>query len=193
MWCFRTQPPAAEIVAGLRHQFGLAPRSTTWLRGLCSLTLTVMGCESASVAGAPTDVADLRFFEGKTEFVSLTKVVTEKPYVTHCIGLGRIDSDGSLELVQHVVEEGRRDFQRRWQIRQVGPRQFVGTMSESYGPVTIDRVGNRYRFRFAMKGSLSVEQWLTPSPDMTTARTELVVRKFGIAVAHGKGWLRRTG
>src|SRR5206468_1509505 len=83
--------------------------------------------------------------------------------------------DGSLELLQHVKEENRREFDRRWQIRQVASGRFVGTMSEAEGPVSIERIANRYRFRFVMKGNLSVEEWLTPQRDMTTAHIQLTI------------------
>ena len=104
--------------------------------------------------------------------MSVTKVMMQKPYLTHCVGRGKVSSDGTLELVQHVKEQGGREFDRWWRIHQVAPSRFSGTMSEASGPVSVDRIGDRYRFRFAMKGNLSVEQWLTPQRDKTTAQTQ---------------------
>ena len=124
--------------------------------------------------------------------MSVTKVMLQKPFLTHWLGRGKINSDGTLELVQHVKEQGGREFDRWWRIRQVAPSRFSGTMSEASGPVSVDRIGDRYRFRFAMKGNLSVEQWLTPQRDKTTAQTQLTVRKLGIAVVHSTGWIRKT-
>jgi hypothetical protein len=147
---------------------------------------------AASPAPAPGTIGDLQFFVGSTESVSVTKVMLQKPFVTHWVGRGKINSDGSLELVQHVREQSGHEFDRRWQIHQVAPSRFAGTMSEASGPVSVDKIGDRYRFRFAMKGNLSVEQWLKPQRDMTSAQTQLTVRRLGIAVVHSTGWIRRT-
>lgn len=94
-------------------------------------------------------------------------------------------------MVQRVQETGRPAYDRHWHIRQISPGRFVGTMSEAKGPVTIDEVGGRYRFRFRMKGHLSVEQWLTPLPGGKAARNSLTIRKFGIAAAHSEGMIRK--
>jgi hypothetical protein len=116
--------------------------------------VTVTG--AASTAPAPATIGCLQLFVGSTESVTVTKVMLQKPSVTHWVGRGKISPDGSLELEQHVKEEGGREFGRRWNIRQVAPRRFAGTMSEASGPVGVDRIGDRYRFRFAMKGNLSI-------------------------------------
>jgi hypothetical protein len=64
-------------------------------------------------------------------------------------------------------------------------------MSEATSPLRIERVGDRYRFRFRMKGGLSVEEWLTPSAGGRSADNELTVRKFGIIVATFRGIVRK--
>src|SRR3954466_11052721 len=148
---------------------------------LCLAALMFAACASARSASG--DRA-LRFFEGSTESVSTMKIMAQKPFVSRSVGRGKIREDGTLELMQHVSEEGRREFDRHWQIRQVAPGRFAGSMSEAIGPIAVEKVGNRYVFRFGLKGHLSVEQWVTPDPDMISARTRLTVRKFGIAVAH---------
>jgi hypothetical protein len=157
------------------------------------LLLTLLS--SMFIAAAPASlesVSDLRFFAGSTEAASVTKVMLQKPFTTRWVGRGKINADGSLVLTQHVTEEGRREFDRRWQIHQVGPGRFTGTMSEASGPVSVDKIGNRYRFRFTMKGNLSVEQWITPHSDQTSADTQSTIRRLGISVAHATGWIRKT-
>jgi len=42
-----------------------------------------------------------------------------------------------------------------------------------------------------MKGNLRVEQWLTPMPGATSARTITRVRKFGMTVATSEGTVRK--
>jgi len=166
-------------------------RSSDVTKPLLLLSGMLIATGATSTAPAPGTAGDLEFFVGSTESVSITKVMLQKPFVTHCVGRGRINSDGSLELLQHVREQGGRDFDRRWHIHQVAPRHLLGTMSEASGPVSVDKIGDRYRFRFTMNGKLSVEQWLTPQRDMMAAQTQLTVRRLGIAVVHSTGWIRR--
>lgn len=146
---------------------------------------------SANAAGAGRMTDPLRFFEGRTESISTVKVITKKPYQSRTLGRGEIKSDGTLRLVQRVEEEGRESFDRRWQIRQVAPGRFSGTMSEAKGPVTVQEIGGRYRFRFKMKGNLSIEQWLTPYPGGRKAGTKMTIRKLGMTVGHFEGTVRK--
>lgn len=57
--------------------------------------------------------------------------------------------------------------------------------------MTVDRLGGRYRFRFKMKGNLAIEQWLTPLPGGTSARSKLSIRKFGMTVGRSEGVIRK--
>jgi hypothetical protein len=66
-------------------------------------------------------------------------------------------------------------------------------MNEAVGPVDIQEVDGRYRFRFEMDGHLSVEQWLTPEPGWRSAGNSLTVRRFGIKVASSDGTIRKIG
>ena len=148
---------------------------------------------AASPASAETSDNALRFFEGRTESVGLVKVIMQAPYKMRSIGRGKITPAGILELFQRVEEQGRPSHDRLWRIHQVGPGRFVGTMSEAAGPVTVDEIGGRFRFRFKMKGNLAVEQWLSPQADWKSARNLVMVRKFGIPVASSDGTITRIG
>lgn len=134
----------------------------------------------------------LGFFEGRTESASTIKLIMKKPYRTHATGHGEIGADGSLTLVQRVVEDGKRPRERRWHMRKVAPGHFTGTMSDAKGPVTVDEVGGRYRFRFKMKGGVSVEQWLSPLPGGRAARNTLSIKKLGIKVGSSDGIIRKV-
>ena len=100
--------------------------------------------------------------------------------------------DHSLDLLQHVEEEGKAPHDRRWKIRQIGPGHFAGTMSDAVGPVTIDETPKGYRFRFKLDGNLSVEQWLTPIAGGLAAHNVITVRKFGLKVARSEGTIRKV-
>ena len=157
---------------------------------LTSLVLAAAGAMPA--AAKPERVDDpLRFWEGRTESVSTIKLIMKKPYRSRAIGRGRVKADGSLDLVQRVEEDGKPAHDRRWLIRQVGPGRYSGTMSEAKGPVTIDEVGGRYRFRFKMAGNVSVEQMLTPLPGAKSARSTLTIKKLGVTVGRFEGTIRK--
>jgi Protein of unknown function (DUF3833) len=145
------------------------------------------------VAGQSEKVhSPLKFFEGRTVGQSIVKITMRKAFSSRTIGNGQIASDGTLHLVQQVEEDGRKRFQRIWRVKQVAPGRFTGTMSEAVGPVSVDEVGNRYRFRFRLKGGVSVEQWLTPLPDGMSAKSEMTVRKFGMIVGRSSGTIKRA-
>ncbi len=151
---------------------------------------------AALASAAPTASAvrlsdPLRFFVGTTETLTTVKVIMKKSYRARTLGQGRIGSDGALTLIQRVEDEGRAPFERRWHIRRLGPGRFAGSMTEAKGPVTVSEIKGRYRFRFKMKGSLSVEQWVTPLAGGTSARTESTVRKLGMKVATSRGLIRK--
>ena len=143
-----------------------------------------------AATGEPLD-DPLRFFEGRTESRSIVKTIAKKPFSSRSFGHGEIKSDGTLYLVQRVEEDGRPPFDRRWRIRRVAPGHFSGTMSEAKGPVTVDQLGGRFRFRFKMKGNISIEQWLTPLSDGKSARSKLTIRKFGMTVGSSEGIVRK--
>lgn len=159
---------------------------------LASLPVALLGASASAETARAERLSDpLRFFEGRTEGLSTIKVLARKPYRSRTLGRGQIMPDGALHLVQHVEDEGRAPYDRRWQIRQVAPGRFSGTMSEARGPVTVEEVGGRYRFRFRMKGSVSVEQWLTPLPGGRSASSTIIIRKLGMTVGHSEGTIRK--
>jgi hypothetical protein len=133
----------------------------------------------------------LRFFEGRTEMVSVVKVVMKKPYSSRTVGRGQIMPDGSLLLVQQVHDAGQPPHQRQWKIRQVAPGRYSGTMSEAIGPVQVQELGGKFRFKFKMKGNLAIEQWVTPLPGGRSAQSKITVKKFGMRVASSDGTIRK--
>ena len=146
---------------------------------------------SPNVVAAQQKIDALRFFEGRTESVSTIKLMMRRPYKSRSIGRGEIKADGTLHLVQRVEDEGKPPHDRRWHIREVEPGKFVGTMSEAKGPVTVEEVDGRYRFRFKMKGNVAVEQWVTPLPGGRSASSKVTIRKLGITVGQSEGTIRK--
>jgi hypothetical protein len=64
-------------------------------------------------------------------------------------------------------------------------------MNEAKGPVQIEQIGDRYRFRFAMPGNVSVEQWVAPNADGRSGSTKLTIRKMGVKVGSSEGTIRK--
>lgn len=162
------------------------------------LVLRILAAAPALLLAAPIASASvqpesdpLRFFQGRTETVGTVKVILHKSYRTRSIGEGRIESDGSLLLVQKVEDEGKPATQRWWRVRETGPDRYTASMSEAVGPVAIDKVGERYRFRFRLKGNLSAEQMLTPLPGGRAALSNVTVKSMGMTVATTDGIIRR--
>ncbi len=76
-------------------------------------------------------------------------------------------------------------------MKPVGQGRWSGTMTDAVGPVSAEQVGNRFRFRFSMKDSVGVEQWLTPLPGGKSAKNEATIRKHGFVVGHSNGIIRK--
>ncbi|MGN6154759.1 MAG: DUF3833 family protein [Sphingomicrobium sp.] len=147
---------------------------------------------AAPVAYAAQPIDPLRFFEGRTEVEGMVTVMFRKAYRTRSVGHGVIGEDGTLTLVQEVKDEGKPPHERRWKVRSLGSGKFSAEMSEAVGPVTIERVGEHYRFRYRMKGNLKVEQMLTPMADGRSATNIGKVRRLGIVVATTTGIIRKV-
>ena len=158
---------------------------------LAILSLALAAAAMTGSAAAEGLQAPLKFWEGRTESVGTVKLIMKKAFRTRSIGHGRIRADGSLDLVQRVEEDGKPAKERRWQIHKVGPGRYAGTMTEAKGPVTIDEIGGRYRFRFKMDGGVAVEQWLTPNPDGKSGTNKVVIKKFGMTVGRSEGTVRK--
>src|SRR5437763_12005506 len=90
----------------------------------------------ATPAAAASPVDPLRFFEGRTDNVGTAKLLFHKPYRTRSIGVGRIEHDGSLTLLQRVEDEGKPPRERSWRVRRIGAGRYAGTMTDADGPVT---------------------------------------------------------
>ena len=162
------------------------------------VALTFLAPVVLLAAAVPSDTIDahritepLRFFEGRTEMVSVVKIVMKKPYRSRTMGRGQILPDGTLSLVQRVYEDGKPAQQRHWRIKQTDNDSFRGTMSDAVGPVHVEEIGHRFRFKFKMKGNLAIEQWVTPLADGKSARTKTTVRKMGMRVVSSEGTIRK--
>ena len=158
------------------------------------MKVTSAACALALCCASPATAESndpMSFFEGRTESIGTVRLAMKKPFKSKAIGEGKIRADGSLLLVQRVYDEGEQPRERRWHVRRVGPGRYKGTMSEAKGPVTVEEIDGKYRFRFRMDGSVSVEQWLIPADDGQSARSKLTIRKYGIQVGSSNGVIHK--
>ena len=148
---------------------------------------------SLAAPGAATAGTDdpLTFFAGRTESIGTVKIAMKKPYRSRAIGEGQITSDGTLILVQRVEDQGQLPKERRWKMHKVGPGKYSGTMTEAKGPVVVEEVGGKYRFRFRMDGSVAIEQWLIPAADRRSAASKVTIRKYGVVVGRSDSVIRK--
>src|SRR5688572_11462494 len=121
--------PTVRSSAGIQNNLARRFR-VTLTRNMGFLALCLFGL-SASAPAQQALVDPLRFFEGRTESKGSIKIVFKKATKTYSAGRGRIESDGSLLLVQQVSDEGKEPHERRWRIRQVSSGRFVGTMTDA--------------------------------------------------------------
>lgn len=145
---------------------------------------------AAPAAAKPSD--PMSFFEGRTESVGTVKLAMKKPFRSRAVGKGEILPDGTLNLVQRVEDQGQQPRERRWRVRKVGNGRYAGTMSEAKGPVTVEEIDGRYRFRFRMDGNVAVEQWLIPAADSKSAVSKVTIRKFGILIGRSDAVIRKV-
>ena len=149
-------------------------------------------CLAAGIGQASAPPEDpIHFFEGRTESLGTVKIAMKKPFKSRAIGKGEIKPDGTLDLVQRVEDDGRPPRNRHWKMKRIAPGRYSGTMSEAKGPVNVEEIDGRYRFRFRMEGSVSVEQWLTPARDGRSAKSNSTFRKFGILVGRSDAVIRK--
>jgi len=137
--------------------------------------------ERADAAAPAFPVA--RFFAGRTEGEGVLTVMMSGQRRIRVTSRGRAEPGGAIILDQTIHEESKPARSRSWRLSEVAPGRYAGTLTDAAGPVTGTAEGNRLHLRYAMRGGMEVDQWLTLAPDGRSARNVLRVRKLGIPVA----------
>jgi len=182
--------PMIFLPAGRLLEPGRFNRSNRLMSVRAAAVLLALNIAAPSAATAGTD-DPLTFFVGRTESVGTVKIAMKKPYRSRAIGKGEMTSDGTLILVQRVEDQGQQPKERRWRMHKVGPGKYSGTMTEAKGPVIVEEVDGKFRFRFRMDGSVAIEQWLIPSSDGRSAASKLTIRKYGVLVGKSDSVIRK--
>lgn len=132
----------------------------------------------------------VEFFSGRTHGDGILKVIFHASERIAVDSLGTAEKDGSLVLKQVIREPGKDPRTRYWRMRQTGPNQFEGTLTDAAGPVRVEVTGAGVRIRYTGKDHLNFDQLLTEvSP--REVHNSMRVRRFGIVVAHFEEVIRK--
>ncbi len=125
----------------------------------------------------------ITFFTGATESSGSLKQAFGSAKATRVTGFGAMRGGGEFVLDQTVNIHGEKTQTRQWQLRQISPGHFGGTISDSKGPVTIDVAGNRLLIKYTMNNGMKVQSVLTIEAGGRSGHNVTVVRKWGMSVA----------
>lgn len=158
-------------------------RGTTSAVRTAALTLALIGAGSSAMAAPQQGFDPITFFTGATESSGSLKAAFSSAKATHVTGYGAMRGGGEFALDQTMTVAGDKPQTRHWQLHQISPGHFGGTISDGKGPVTIDVAGNRLLIRYTMLNGMKVESVLTIDPGGRTGRNVSTVRKWGMSVA----------
>ena len=153
----------------------------------CAALLIAVTCVGGAASGAGAAQAQkfdpITFFSGVTDSTGTLKQAFSAAKATHVTGFGAMRGNGVFVLDQTMIVTGAAAKNRQWQLHQISPGHFGGTISDAKGPVTIDVTGNRLLIRYTMNNGLKVESVLTIEQGGRTGRNLSTVRKWGMSVA----------
>lgn len=153
----------------------------------CAALLIAVTCVGGAASGAGAAQAQsfdpITFFTGATESTGTLKQAFSSTKATHVTGYGAMRGNGVFVLDQAMTVTGETAKNRRWQLHQISPGHFGGTISDAKGPVTIDVTGNRLLIKYTMQNGLKVESVITIAAGGRTGHNVSTVRKWGMTAA----------
>jgi hypothetical protein len=149
--------------------------------------LVAASCAGGAGSGAGAAQAlgfdPITFFTGATESTGSLKQTFSSAKATRVSGFGAMRGNGQFVLDQTMTVSGEPAKKRQWQLHQISPGHFGGTISDGKGPVTIDVAGNRLLIKYTMTNGLKVQSVLTIDPGGRSGHNHSTVRKWGITAA----------
>jgi hypothetical protein len=109
----------------------------------------------------------------------------------HVRSLGTVQTDGSFLLQQTISFEGEAPKTRSWQIRQVAPLHFSGTLSDAAGTVHGHTEGSRLELSYRVTGPIMMHQTLELQPDTITILNVGHITLLGIPIGSLHETIRR--
>ena len=148
--------------------------------------LALAACTAAAppVAEQPGPAFDpVAFFTGPSHGDGKLDQIMKGVRTVTVDSVGTPEANGSLTLTQRIAMQGDPPRTRVWRLKQVAPGRYAGNLTDASGPVETVAIGRALRIRYAMKGGLMVEQWLTALPGGRALDNRLSVTKWGMRVA----------
>ena len=154
--------------------------------GVAAAALALSACGSApppeaNQSGAAFD--PIAFFTGNSHGDGLLDQVMKGKRRVTVDSVGKLETNGALTLTQRITMQGDAPRTRVWQLKQVAPGRYGGSLTDASGPVETRAIGRAIRIRYPMKGGLKVEQWLVALPGGRSLDNRLTVTKWGFRVA----------
>ena len=151
--------------------------------GSAALLVAVLGAGSSAVAGQAQSFDPITFFTGATDSTGSLKQAFSSTKATHVTGYGAMRGNGTFVLDQTMTVAGEKAKTRQWQLHQISPGHFGGTISDAKGPVTIDVAANRLLIKYTMLNGLKVASVLTIDPGGRSGHNVSTIRKWGMTAA----------
>ena len=142
---------------------------------------------------ASADKLDMTaFFTGKTHADNMIRIALHGPHKLIVDSVGGHNKEGEFVLIDTVREEGKPVRTRTWVMHLVGPDHFSGMLSDAIGPVDVLVRGDSALISYVMKdGHLRIAEQLQLQQDGRTVSNHVIAKKFGLAVAHVDGTIRK--
>ena len=153
----------------------------------CAALLIAVTCVGGAASGAGAAQAQsfdpITFFTGATDSTGTLKQAFSSAKATHVTGFGAMRANGVFVLEQTMIVTGAAAKNRQWQLHQISPGHFGGTISDAKGPVTIDVAGNRLLIKYTMQNGLKVESVIAIDAGGRTGHNVSTIRKWGMTAA----------
>ena len=159
------------------------------MRRSCLLAAVLLsGCLPASApipAAAPEPLFRPEvFFAGRSHGDPVLSIRMKGTQQLHVESRGASQADGTFRLDQHVTYPDGRAENRTWTMTPLGGGRYAVTLTpDARGPVDVRAEGNRFRIRYRMSRTMTMEQTITLRPGGQEADNVATVRMVGIPVA----------
>jgi hypothetical protein len=152
----------------------------------------VIAAALSLAAAAPAQLDIVGFFTGRTHADNDLKIVFHSAHKLIVDTVGRRQGSEFIE-VDTVHEQGKPVRTRTWQMREVGPNHFTGTLSDATGPVDMTVSGTTATIRYVMNGGLNILETMQLQRDGRTLSNHVDARKLGLRFARVDGVIRKLG
>lgn len=157
--------------------------SSVIARAAIPLAILVGACAPPKLPAGTATLDPIAFFTGDSRGSGTLDPIVGKTVPVTVESQGSPTADGSLSLVQRIVEGSKKPRIRTWVMKPAGPGRYTGTLTDAKGPVEITSLGPRATVRYHTPSGLRIKQELALQSDGRTILNRLEAYKFGIRVA----------